>query len=135
MGLLEETIKEIRRDIKHFRSGKLKAEDVHTMMSMYHATLKASGQILQAWSMAVKYGKKYEQRVLSAGLLGSGTTIDLTQEEIEVEKIFCPLKKEHISRAACLDFSGDKINHEDCKGCDAGLENKKLLLDRPMYTA
>jgi hypothetical protein len=135
MTILETMYKEVRRDQKHFRSGKIAPEEFLLLLKGHKAQMTLTGQMLQVWALIGNLGDKYAKHIFSSGLISRGTIIDISTEEIEEEKIFCPLKKEHITRAACLDFSGEEKNHEDCKGCDAGLENKKLLLDRPIYTA
>lgn len=134
MGMLEEVIKDIRRDIKAFRAGKLTPEQIEKLMSMYNTTLKASGQIIQAFAVAAKH-KRYEGKMFKSGLLGDGTVIDLSPEEIEQEKLLCPLKDELITRAFCLEFSGEEKNFEDCKGCETGMANKNLLVGPPLHTA
>lgn len=133
MGLLEETIKEVRRDIKHFRAGKLPHEDAVALNAMHNTVLKASGQLLTAYGMAVKHHSKYEKRIIGTGLIGNGTVIDLSTEEIEDEKIMCPIKNSNIYRHECLDYSGSHM--EDCGDCETGLENKKLLVGPPLHTA
>ena len=135
MGLIEEELKEIRRDIKHFRAGKLKDEEVYTLIALYSQTEKRMRLMLQAMGMAAKHGKKHLNQMIKTNLVGNGTVIDLSIEEIEEEKVLCPVQDRHITRSECLDFSGNSENYESCKNCDTGIENKKLLIgETPMYT-
>ena len=82
-------------------------------------------------AMAAKYGKKYLNRLIKTNLIGNGTVIDLSPEEIEAEKILCPLKDSYITRSECLDYSGSQEGFDNCKDCDVGLDNKKLLVNSP----
>ena len=73
--------------------------------------------------------------MIKTNLIGNGTIIDLSPEEIEEEKVLCPLKGSSITRSQCLDYSGSQNHFEDCKDCETGLENKKLLVtETPLYT-
>jgi len=135
MGLLETELKEIRVDIKHYRAGKITDDQVQTLVALYSQSEKRMRLMLSAMGMAAKHGKKHLNRLIKTNLIGDGTVIDLLPEEIEEEKILCPLKNEHITRAKCLDFSGESENMEGCEGCDTGLANKNILLDKPLYTA
>lgn len=136
MGLLEVELKEIRQDLKHYRAGKISEEQVQTLIGMYSQTEKRMRLALKVASMASKYGKKHIKQLLQSNLIGNGTVIDLSPEEIEEEKILCPLKGTLMTRAECLDFSGEEQNFEDCAKCDVGLENKKLMItDAPLFTA
>lgn len=128
MGLLEVELKEIRQDLKHYRAGKISEEQVQTLISMYSQTEKRMRLALQVVSMASKHGKKHIKQLLKTNLIGNGTAIDLSLEEIEEEKILCPLNDAFMTRAECLDFSGEEQHFDDCIKCDVGLENKKLMV-------
>ena len=134
MGMLEETIKDIRRDIKAFRAGKLSPDEVGALMKLYTTSLKASGQIINAFAVAAKH-KRWENKMLDSGLFGNGTVIDMSTEEIEAEKILCPLNDQLITRSECVDFSGEEKNYEKCKGCEVGAANKKLVVGPALHTA
>ena len=136
MGLLETELKEIRQDLKHYRAGKLSAEQVQILISIYSQTEKRMRLAMQAMAITAKHGKKHTKQLLQSNLIGNGTAIDLSLEEIEEEKILCPLKDAHVTRAECLDFSGEAQHFEDCINCDVGLENKKLMVPKnPIFTA
>ena len=136
MGLLEVELKEIRRDIKHFRAGMLAEEKIHTLIAMYSQSEKRMRLMLQAMGMAAKHGGKHMNRMIKSNLIRNGTVIDLSPEEIEEEKILCQLNDKHITRAECLDFSGSSDNMDKCSGCEEGIANKKLLVgDTPLFTA
>ena len=135
MGLLEIELKEIRRDIKHYRAGKLKDDQVHNLIAMYTLTYKRMCLMNQVMAMAAKHGSKYLNKMIKANLLGNGTLIDLSPEEIEEEKVYCELQDKAITRSECLDYSGESNHMDDCKNCETGLANKKLLINgRPLYT-
>lgn len=123
MGLLEEELKEIRRDIKHFRAGEIDAETFDTLMRGYKRSERRSLLYMKATAMT---GPE-RNRLITAGLMGDGILIDLSQEEINEEKILCSIKDRYITRSECLDYSGETEHFKDCNSCDTGLANKRLL--------
>jgi len=128
MGLIEQEIKEIRQLIKQFDAGKVSVEFVNTKVNLYSQTEKRMKMALQAFTIGAKYGKNYDKRLLEANLIGNEKYLDLIQDmPIEEQMIFCPLKKHEITRATCLDFSGEAKNYEKCKGCEIGIANKQML--------
>jgi len=135
MGLLETELKEIRQDIKHFRAKKITEEEVQTLIAMYSQTEKRMRLMLQAMALAAKHGKPHLTRMVRSNLIGDGTVIDLSPEELEEEKVLCKLSNKHMTRAECIDFSGSKDNFDNCQGCSVGLECKRLLVGDPLYTA
>ena len=136
MGLIYRELKEIRQDIKHYRAGKISKEDAIVLIGFYNQSDKRVKNIIQAIALTGKYGKKRTKQLFDDGIIGNGTVVDLSLEEIEEEKILCPFNDTHLTRAECLDFSGQEQHFEDCVKCNVGLENKKLLLsDTPLYTA
>ena len=136
MGLLETELKEIRQDIKHFRAGKLTEEKVHTLIAMYSQTEKRMRLYLQIMGIAAKNGKKHLNTMMKSNLIGNGIMIDLSPEEIEEEKILCPLKDKYMTRSECLDYSGSAEHMDSCQGCEEGIANKRLLIgDTPVFTA
>ena len=69
------------------------------------------------------------------GIINTHTVIDLSPEEIEDEKVYCELQDKAITRSECLDYSGESNHMDDCKNCETGLANKKLLISGPpLYT-
>ena len=133
MGLIEEEIKELRRDIKAFRAGKLSNEDISALVSMYNQTEKRATLMLKVFALSERHGNRSMKRALDSNLLGSGVVIDLSLEEIEDEKILCPNTEKHIARHECLDISGSTDHFEACQGCEIGIENKNRLMGKPKY--
>lgn len=85
--------------------------------------------------LSESYGQRPITRLIKRGVIGDGCLIDVTPEEIEAEKIHCTVQHKVMTRAQCLDYSGDKKNFENCKGCETGTVCKDLLLDPPLHTA
>ena len=83
--------------------------------------------MLQALSLAAKFGAPTLKRIYKTQLIGDGSVIPLTIEEIEYEKVYCPIFKSEISRQKCLDYSGEEAHYDECKICSVGVANKKLL--------
>lgn len=136
MGLIETEIKEIRQDRKHFLAGKTTIEDAYVLIALHSQAEKWARLFFQIECMYAKYGIKHQARMARANFIGNGTVIDLSPEEIEEEKILCPLKDKYTTRAECLDYSGSTDNIDKCAGCDVGVSNKKLLIgNTPLFTA
>ncbi len=133
MGLLDTEIKELRQMSKHFMAGKITAEQVQIQIAIFSQTEKRVKTMISIAMMAAKHGKKHADRLMKTNLIGNGTVIDLSPEEIEQEKILCPLNDAYKLRSQCLDFSGEPEHEDDCRGCDVGMANKKLLVGPPMY--
>ena len=133
--MLQQTLREIRQDRKHWKAGKMKLEEAEMTCKFYKNELKATGQMLQAGIACAKYGKKFKNQLIEIGLLGEGAIIDLTPEEVEEEKVLCPLKSAMIVRSECLDYSGSSDNFEECKDCETGIINKRLLIPDAVHVA
>ena len=135
MALNEMEMKELREHTKHFLAGKISAEQAQIVIGFYSQVEKRMRLQVQILGMAEKYGKRFYNRVVKANLIGNGTVIDLSPGEIEEENVLCPLKDAHITRAECLDYSGNTDNIDKCEGCDVGIANKKLIMgNTPMFT-
>jgi hypothetical protein len=62
------------------------------------------------------------------GVMDETTSIDFLLGDPEVDKVKCPLHDNLITRAECLDYSGDAKNADDCKGCEIGIATKDKLI-------
>ena len=60
-------------------------------------------------------------------LMDDSTAVDLGLGDPNEDKVKCPDKGKLITRAECLDYSGEHI--EDCLGCEIGGNTKKKLLE------
>ena len=127
MNLRQDTLKQIIQDQKLFRARKMDVETAMVNLAFYNVKEKYMKMEERNNMMELKYGKEYSDPFKK---------FDSPPEEIEEEKVLCPVKDRHITRAECLDFSGNSENYETCKDCLTGLENKKLLLpETPLYQA
>lgn len=127
MNLLKDKLKEIIKDQKYFKSGRMDVEKAMVNLAFYNVIEKYMRMEERNNMRELKYGKKYSDPF---------SKFDSPPDEIEEEKVLCPVQDRHITRSECLDFSGNSENYESCKDCLTGLENKKLLLpETPLYQA
>lgn len=130
MGLLEKEIKELRDLRDRFRKGKVDAHAVNCEIAIYSQIEKRAKLLLQAHLACAKIDNGTTlKKLLKLNYMGDGQAID-TGEDVELDKVKCPIREIIITRAECLDISGSKETIDECKGCDIGKKTKELLLDR-----
>lgn len=72
-------------------------------------------------------GKGFLNSLERAQINNESETLNLALIDIEHELVLCPINSRQITRGECLEYSGESEHWEECKNCDIGLENKKLL--------
>ena len=127
MGLLEQEIKEIRLMIKKYDAGEVTDEQVQTKIALYSQIEKRARLMLQAFATVAKYKKVASSRIIGSNLIGDGTAIDIIHEE---EKVKCKIRGgDLITRAECLDLSGESENYKACNDCANCEATKEILLN------
>jgi hypothetical protein len=125
MGLLDEEITEMRQMLSQYDTGVITDEEIKTKIKIYEQIEKRAKLILEAYVVGYKYDLMNE--FFSRNLLSEKEPIDVTSKDLESEKIYCPIKKEKITREMCLDIYGDNLGL--ClDACEIGEKNKKLLM-------
>jgi len=130
MGLLEREIGEIRGLLVRYNNdnaGPMTKEIFMTNLTAYNQVDKRIKSLLMVHTFRNKFGKKALMRLNATQLTTDGAVVPLMIEEIEYEKIYCPIMKMEITRQRCLDYSGEETHHEECKGCKTGISNKRIL--------
>ena len=128
MSELTKLYEEIRDTQKHWRAGKINQDDATTELKFF----KRREQVLKQ-KIAIRIhgypdgGRKFLSSVDRAQVDNETEALKLLPLEIEHETVLCPLTNQEITRGECLEYSGEVEHYEDCKNCEIGLVNKKLL--------
>lgn len=89
------------------------------------AQIKIINSVVSAFAIASK-NKRAMTGLNRMNIMDDHTAIDLGLGDPEVDKVKCPLKESLVLRSECLDYSGS--HYEECKGCEIGIETKRMLL-------
>lgn len=128
MALIEDDIRGLRQLQNDLREGKIAPDVLKMHLAIYSQIDKRTKSYLAAIGMTAKYGSKVKKHLLDANLMDGSSVKILSQSEIETEKIVCPIQnKVLISRAECLDLSGESSNYAECSGCPNFKITRKLL--------
>ncbi len=133
MGLIEQEIKELRKDLNDFRQGKIKVDEFQARIGAYNQIEKRMKLMLQAVGLYAKYGKKAWDKLANPNLIGGGYFIDTSHGDPKNEEIDCPLLNQIIIREKCLSLSGDAKNLDTCQPCPNNAVTRKLLFSLPEY--
>lgn len=126
MGLLEQEIKELRKLNKEFAAGKVSMDSLNGQVAVYSQIEKRAKLMLQAQSIAAKFGKTTFNRISKTNLVGDGSCVDI--EDVSNETVHCPDQEKVISRDECLEFSGSSNNCENCNSCEHFKQTRHILL-------
>lgn len=122
---LLQAIKELHQQ---YLAGKVPKEDAHIREKILKRWDEANKEINKTAAFGhPDGGKSYRDAVERKGLHDPTEALASLPHEIEYGIVICPLSKSQITRGECLDYSGEEGHYEDCKGCEIGLANKKLL--------
>jgi len=72
MNLLITEINELRDLLQNFDDGKVDPEDLNAKLNIYSQVEKRSRLMVQAWSLALKYGVSSEDKNIAMQLIGPG---------------------------------------------------------------
>jgi len=134
MNLSDSMVNEFEKAYRKFRKGKMEPSEFSLHISAAKTTHKMIGQQIQEANLAIQNRKAY--RILKQKNIVDETTAIQVEGDKENDKVKCPVQGKLITRAECLDYSGESEHMEECSGCEIGIENKKLLIDEtPLYTA
>ncbi len=128
MSELTKLYEEIRMTQNHWRAGNVSQDGAATELKFY----KRREQVLKQ-KIAIKIhgypdgGKSFRNSMERAQIEDDTEAINLLTIDIENQTIFCPLNKTQMTRSGCLEYSGEEGHYEECKGCEVGMANKRLL--------
>jgi len=128
MGLLTQEIKEIRQMIKLYDLGKVDSTQVTDKMKMYKEARGRIKIIYDAVIFSTTNASGIKNRLHSLNILSKGEAV-LDKDDLEIEMVKCPDKDEQlITRAECLDYSGETEHMETCQTCENFKITRRLLL-------
>lgn len=111
--------------MKNIMKGEYKLEDITAAQREFEGQIKLVNAVVNSFAIASK-NKRAMIGLDKMNIMDPSTSIDLGLGNPERDTVKCPLEGKVITRANCLDYSGE--NFEDCKGCDTGKRTKNLLL-------
>jgi len=121
-------LQEIKELYKHVKAGKVSNEDAAVREKILKRWDEANKEINKTGAFGhPNGGKAYRDYVGRKGLSDPTEALDSLPHEIENEIVICPLTKSKMTRGECLEYSGEESHYEECKDCNIGLANKKLL--------
>lgn len=91
------------------------------------AQLKGINAVASLFAVASK-NRRAMASIERQGIMDETTTIDFMLGDPELDKVKCPLQTYLITRADCLEYSGEAKHHDDCKGCEIGIATKDKLI-------
>jgi len=117
----------------HYAAGKIDYQQFKALLDGHILMAKRLELKGHAVELAARYAKKYDfvKDLKALRLLPSYGKEEDKEIAIEDEEEYCPIMKKDITRAECLDYSGSEKHFEECRGCDTGLRNKRLVLGEP----
>jgi len=128
MGLLEQEIGELRGLLSDMKAGRINPEQVNSQLAVYSQVEKRAKLILQAYALAAKH-KSVLGRLVMANLIGDGAAVKHICIDLEQEVCICHAQNgETITRAKCLEFSGEDRNMESCMKCPQFERTRNRLL-------
>ena len=129
MSELTDLYSEIQEAQRHCKSGKITKDAADRDLKFFK--LRAS-VLHQHTAIAIhgypNGGKNFLNHMERARITSTTEAIPLLPAKVEYERLLCENGGGEITRGECLEREGDKeTEHEECKGCELGIINKKLL--------
>jgi len=122
---VETEIKEIREAIHLVSADKMSLDKAKTLVGLYSQCHKRMQTMLQVHTLAAKYNKHTLNRIVKTNLIGNEQAIDVGVDP-EIAKVKCQYSDVPITRASCLDMSGDESY--DCSNCSNKAITQNALL-------
>jgi hypothetical protein len=127
MALIEQSIGEIRQLMTLYMTGQIDEKQFSTMMSGYAQTEKLIGHRMKG-IFAESQLKGASKTLVTSGLIGQGEAIPVKVIP-DIEMVVCPDQEKTITRAECLDYSGDHMT--ECATCKhKRITHRRLLPER-----
>ena len=119
---------EIKAAQRHCKSGKISKEDATLELKFF----KRREQVLKQMITIRMYGypnggRPFLNSLGNVQLYDEYEAVKVLETATENETLFCRDQDAEITRAACLEYSGEKEHFEACRECETGRANKRLL--------
>jgi len=121
--------KESNERMKKLMEGKgtVNLDVIASAQREFEGQIKLINAVVSAYGISSK-NKRALTGLQRMNLMDDTTAIDLMLGDPEVDKVKCPEHDKLITRAECLDYSGEPKNVGFCSQCDIGKATKRLLL-------
>ena len=127
MSLLSDQAKGIRRLRGRMEQGGMKLDDFKAEMALLVLQQKLVDTTVKVAILSGQ-NKKAMTNIFGLGLVSSGEVISISHNTNDTETIKCPDIDKLITRAECLDYSGEEENSKDCQSCKNFNVTRKLLI-------
>lgn len=126
MNQIVTMFKESNARMKKIISGSFKLDEMAAAQREFEGQIKLINAVVSAFGMASK-NKRAMNGLANMNIMDETTAVDLMLGDQEADKVKCPEHDHLITRAECLEFSGESKNHDVCIGCEIGKATKDLL--------
>lgn len=113
--------------LRQITKGEYNVERMAAAQREFEGQIRLLNAVFSAYGIASK-NKRAMVGLERMNIMDDSTAVDLMLGDPNEDKIKCPEVERLISRADCLDKSGEINAPEECKGCDIGKATKKMLL-------
>lgn len=128
MNQITKMFMESNSRMKKIVVGSFKMEEIAAAQREFEGQIKLINAIVSAFGIASK-NKRALIGLQRMNIMDDSTAIDMLLGDPEVDKIKCPVHDDLITRADCLDYSGDKKHAlNECMNCELGAITKERLL-------
>ena len=126
MNQITQMFMESNNRMKKIMKGGFRLDEMSAAQREFEGQIKLINSVVSAFGIASK-NKRALVGLKNMNLMEDDTAVDLLLGDPEVDKVKCPELGKLITRAECLDYSGD--HHEECSGCEIGATTKERLCE------
>ncbi len=124
MNQITQMFKESNSRMSQIVKGKFDAEAIEKGQREAEIQVKICNVVVSMYGIGEK-SKRALKDFKSMNIIEPTTAIGILGDP-EVDKVKCPYHDNLITRAECLDYSGE--NMDTCSGCETGIETKRMLI-------
>ena len=127
MNQITQMFKESNSRMNKIMKNNFNIDQVLPAQREFEGQIKLLNAVISAFAVASK-NKRAMTSLNRMNIIDDTTAIDMMLGDPEVDKVKCPYHDTLMTRAECLDFSGEVKNSQKCAGCVIGRETKRKLL-------
>jgi hypothetical protein len=133
MDLISHRIREFNLHISKFLEGQLTAEQASVVVAMANAQHKWVSTAISLYQISKQGGinSKKLKALENKNIYDEQTAADLGIGDVEKDEVRCPILEKFITRAECLDYSGN--HYDDCGDCKVGKVTRDKLCPIPAH--
>lgn len=115
-------------------NGDFKLDEVAPAQREFEGQIKLLNAVISVYGIASK-NKRALTGLKQMNLMDPTTAIDLMLGDPNIDKVKCPVQNKIITRAECLDYSGETEHIEVCQNCEIRATTREMLLEDPAHIA